>query len=304
MRVSLSAAARRAGWLAACVLCIAACTPRPKPAAFGSGLAEVPASTSIRKQERAMFERLNRDRKAQGLSALSFDARLSEIARHHSADMRDHGFFEHESPTSGRLEDRLDAAGYLFLTARENLSEAPDVERSQDGLLASPHHYENIMAPDVTHVGIGIVEGGVKDPRNLTLTQVFATPLVPEAPAQARSRILERISSERAAKGTSRLKLDPELTSLAEKHIVDLDAAGSPESAKTASEGVGKALEGKVAGRLWVSAQVVPGSQQLAVPEALASAPSARLGLAVRRVEAVSGRPALQVLLIVLEVKR
>lgn len=251
-----------------------------------------------------MFERLNRDRAARGLPALEFDPRLSDVARHHSADMRDHGFFEHESPTTGQLENRLDAAGYLFLTARENLSEAPDVERSEDGLLASPPHKENIMARDVTHVGIGIVDGGVKDPRNLTVTQVFATPLVLEAPAQARSRILEHISKLRSAKALAKPRLDPTLTTLAEKHIVELDAAGSPSSANTASEGIGKALSGNVEGRLWISAQVIPRAEQLAVPEALSSAPAARLGIAVRRVEATSGRPALQVLLVVLESTR
>ena len=250
-----------------------------------------------------MFERLNRDRKEQGLPPLEFDAQLSDVARHHSADMRDHGFFEHASPSTGQLENRLDAAGYLFLTARENLSEAPDVERSEDGLLASPPHHENIMARDVTRVGIGIVEGGVKDPRNLTVTQVFATPLALEAPAQARSRILERIAKQRSEKALGKPRLDATLTTLAEKHIVDLDAQGSPASANTASEGIGKALSGNVEGRLWISAQVVPGAEQLAVPDALSSAPSARLGIAVRRVEATSGRPALQVLLVVLEPK-
>ena len=117
-----------------------------------------------------MFERLNRDRARKGRAPLHWDPRLSEVARHHSADMRDHGFFEHESPSTGSVDNRLDAAGYPFLTARENLSEAPDVEQSEDALLESPHHYENIMAEDVTHVGVGIVGGGVRDPRNITVT--------------------------------------------------------------------------------------------------------------------------------------
>ena len=125
-------------------------------------------------QERGMFERLNRDRKAQGCRALRFDERLSDVARHHSADMRDHRFFEHESPRTGGVDNRLDAAGYLLPTARENLSEAPDIERSQDGLLKARPHHENIMSEDVTHVGIGIVEGGVVDPRNVAVTQVLA----------------------------------------------------------------------------------------------------------------------------------
>jgi len=248
-----------------------------------------------------MFERLNRDRAERKLPPLGFDLRLSEVARHHSADMRDHGFFEHVSPNTGHLENRLDAAGYLFLTARENLSEAPDIELSEDGLLASPPHHENIMARDVTRVGIGIVEGGVQDPRNLTVTQVFATPLEEEPPARALAQILERIAAERSAKGLKQAARAPSLMALAEEHIGQLDASGSPESAAQASEGVGAELAGKVDGRLWISAQVVPGSAQLSLPEALLRAPSCQLGAAARRVVSSTGRPALQVLLIVLE---
>src|SRR5690606_3600973 len=116
-------------------------------------------------------------------------------------DMRDHQFFEHESPNSGSLDDRLNASGYLFLNARENLSEAPDVERSQAGLMLSPPHHENIMAADVTHVGIGIVPGGVVDPRNLTVTQVFAKPGRQESVEEARTSILRSIQSARAKRG-------------------------------------------------------------------------------------------------------
>src|SRR5688572_8960391 len=62
------------------------CKPAPAPA-FGSGLSRVPANAQVSRLEVAMAARLNRDRKAHGLPALRLDERLSEIARHHSADM-------------------------------------------------------------------------------------------------------------------------------------------------------------------------------------------------------------------------
>lgn len=274
---------------------------RSQGPAFGSGLAPVRADATVQRAERAMFERLNRDRKARGLPPLELDARLSEVARHHSADMRDHDFFEHASARTGDVDDRLDAAGYLFLTARENLSEAPDVESSQDALLDSPPHFANIMADDVTHVGIGIVKGGVVDGRNLTVTQVFATPLVEETPARAQSRIWERVQRERKARGLRPPRRDPKLDQLAAEHLPELDAAGSPESVERAGKGVAEALQGKQAGRLIMSAQVVPGSGQLSLPEPLVRSASASAGLAARRVESASGRPGLQVLLLVVE---
>lgn len=248
-----------------------------------------------------MFDRLNRDRAERGLSKLDFDPRLSDVARHHSADMRDHGFFEHVSPSSGSVDHRLDAAGYLFLTARENISEAPDVESSQDALLDSPPHYENIMATDISHVGIGIVQGGVVDPRNLTVTQVFATPLVPESPERAERRISERIQRERDRARLPPARREAKLAELARGHLEHLDAAGSEDSVQRAGDAIAQALDGKQAARLSISAQVVPSSAQLGLPEGLVTARSCSFGLAARRVRADRGRPALQVLLVVLE---
>jgi uncharacterized protein YkwD len=292
--------AARAWAAVAAVLLLAtshACKPAPAPQ-FGSGLARVPASGGVLRLERAMFARLNRDRKANGLPALRFDERLGDIARHHSADMRDHHFFEHESPRTGSVDNRLDAAGYAFLTARENLSEAPDVERSQDGLLNSPPHYANIMSNDVTHVGIGIVEGGVVDANNLTVTQVFARPAQNEVPEQAARRTLERLDRERAARQRSPAKRSRQLMQLAEKHLQDLDERASPESVERAGQGVVKALEGKEAGSLLISAQVVPSSDQVGFPDALLEASKCDVGLALRRAKGAQGRPALQVLLL------
>jgi uncharacterized protein YkwD len=274
-----------------------ACKPAPTPQ-FGSGLAHVAASGDVHRRERAMFERLNRDRKAKGLPPLRFDERLSDVARHHSADMRDHRFFEHESPRTGGVDNRLDAAGYAFLTARENLSEAPDVERSQDGLLQSPPHYANIMSSDVTHVGIGIVEGGVVDPSNLTVTQVFARPAEEEAPERAARRALERLDRERAGRQRSAARRSRQLMQLAEKHLEDLDDRASPESVERAGQGVVNALEGKEAGSVVISAQVVPSSEQVGFPDVLLEATKCEVGLALRRAKGEHGRPALQVLLL------
>jgi uncharacterized protein YkwD len=292
--------ARRAWAALAAVLSLGAghaCKPAPAPQ-FGSGLARIPASGGVQRLERTMFARLNRDREARGLPALRFDERLSDIARHHSADMRDHHFFEHESPRTGSVDNRLDAAGYAFLTARENLSEAPDVERSQDGLLNSPPHFANIMSSDVTHVGIGIVEGGVVDASNLTVTQVFARPAEDEAPERAALRALERLDRERAARQRSPAKRSRQLMQLAEKHLEDLDERASPESVERAGQGVVKALEGKEAGSVMISAQLVPSSDRVGFPDALLEASKCDVGLALRRAKGEHGRPALQVLLL------
>jgi hypothetical protein len=247
-----------------------------------------------------MAERLNRDRASQGLPPLRLDERLSDVARHHSQDMRDHHFFEHTSLRTGGVDNRLDAAGYAFLTARENLSEAPDIEHSQDSLLDSPPHYANIMSTDVTHVGIGIVQGGVVEPMNLTVTQVFARPSEAETPERATQRALQRLDRQRGERKHRPAERATRLMQLAQKHLAELDESASAGSVERASQGIVAALQGPKGGRVVISAQVVPSSEQVAFPEALLDAPACSVGLAMRAVKGEHGRPALQLLLLVL----
>jgi uncharacterized protein YkwD len=287
------------GWLGATLapLTLAGCRPAAPAPAFGSGLARVPASAQVSQLETAMVARLNHDRKAHGLPALRLDERLSEIARHHSADMRDHHFFEHQSPRTGSVDNRLDAAGYAFITVRENLSEAPDIERGEEGLLNSPPHYANIMSNDVTHVGVGIVGGGVVDPRNLTITQVFARPAENEAPERAERAALQRLDEARRERGHAAARRDRQLMKLAETHLPQIDARDGAASVDAASEAIVRELAGQQGGVL-ISAQVVPGAAQVAFPGLLLDAPRCAVGLAMQRTTGEHGRPALLVLLL------
>ncbi|HLV65182.1 MAG TPA: CAP domain-containing protein [Polyangiaceae bacterium] len=285
----------------ACLAVASACSRAPS-ARFGSGLARIPAAPEIRRDERAQFELLNQDRAAHGLPPLQYDDALAEIARYHSADMRDHRFFAHESPTSGSLDDRLNAAGYLFLAARENLSEAPDVKRSQESLMKSPGHRENILSRDVTHVGIGIVRGGVEDPKNLLVTQVFARPGKAESADEARAAIVRSLTRARRDRGLAPARESALLAELAEEHVASLGSAGSPEDLAP----VGKAIAEAVAGLgsdapqgLVAGAQLLPQSSELEIPSQFLELRSASYGLAVREVRGPTGRPMIQVLLLI-----
>jgi hypothetical protein len=251
--------------------------------------------------EHAMFQRLNRDRKAHGLPALQYDERLADIGRYHSQDMHDHKFFEHDSPTTGSLDNRLNRAGYLFGMARENLSEAPDVQTSEDGLLKSPGHFANIMSPDVTHVGVGIVKGGVLDARNFLFTQVFARPTVQETPAAAQQAILRAINRQRAAQHWSGLTLHPLLTRLANDHIDEID----PNDGGRSLAGVGNAVSAEVSAQkntgfkaVMLTGQLIVDSASFEVPPPLLR-PEARVGVAVRKAPNEIGRPMLHVLFVI-----
>lgn len=267
----------------------------------GGGLSRVAPAPGIAAQEHEMFGRLNEDRRGQELAPLKYDEQLADIGRSHSADMRDHAFFAHESPNTGSLEDRLNAARYLFLTSRENLAEGPDVQRAQDGLLNSPKHYANIMATDVTHVGIGIV-ARQGEPTSLLITQVFAKPGEDEGERQALGRIVEQVTLARKGAGLSPVRPLPRLNTLAEKHIEELSVPLRPAALKRVGDMVAKELAGKpiegVAG-VSVGGQLLPQSSEFEMAAALLRPATAHYGLAVRKVPGEGGRPMLLVLLLV-----
>lgn len=269
---------------------------------FGSGLPAVEASSEILALERAMFDRLNRDRAGKGLGPLAYDEELAAVGRFHSNDMKTHKFFAHDSPTSGSLEDRLDRAGYLAAIARENLAEGPNVDGAEDSLLQSPGHYANIMAEDITHVGIGIVKGGVEDPRNLTITQVFATPAEEQSPGEAKQTIVARIQEGRQKAGAPPAQVHPVLQRLADEHIDELPADVDEAAADAIGDAVAKALnetQGHGLGGVAVTAARVISASRYEVPGILLTPKVRQFGLAVAEGKDERGRPAMKVLLLI-----
>jgi len=249
-----------------------------------------------------MAERVNADRAAKGLPPLAYEPALAEVARFHASDMRTHRFFAHESPSSGSLDDRLAAAGFNASTARENLAEAPDVSQAQAGLLASPGHYANIMAGDITHIGVGIVQGGVADPDNLLFVQVFASPLGAQSTAEAVADVMQKINDARRLKGLGKLAELGLLTDIAQKHVEGLgDAIVREDLAEVAQATI---HDVEVARARDVNAVTVAGSLLLhtSMYEAPAAAldPGARtMGVAAAEGRDDKGRRAVIVLVVV-----
>jgi len=137
------------------------------PATPVSNTTEVKGLTA---DESKMLELVNQERQRAGLKPLQIDMRLVEISRKKSKDMIDNNYFGHTSPTYGTPFDALKNNGISYRYAGENLAGAPTVERAHTGLMNSPGHRANILNPNYTHIGIGIVEGG---PYGKMFTQTF-----------------------------------------------------------------------------------------------------------------------------------
>src|SRR5690606_11612 len=214
---------------------------------------------------------------------------------------RDHGFFAHESPTTGVLEDRMDHAGYLALEMRENLAVAGDVDRAQENLLESPGHRENIFAPTVSHIGIGIVQGASQAPRALTVTQVFARPAELETPSEVAQGIVARIDAARAQQGLPTLVVHPLLEDLAEEHVGDLPDGVPPGSTGPIGDEVSRALAeepGHGLGSIRIVAQLVFSSDEADPPPASLTPAITHAGVAAMPGRDERGRPRVKALLL------
>lgn len=155
--------------------------PSPEAAATTAG------GSDRARLERLIHERINGVRESEGLPTLAVDPELREIARYHSRDMAERGYFAHTAPDGETMRDRYDRFGYecrvstgdgRYAIGAENIyrqsASTPDdpagVARSVvAGWMDSPPHRENILREYWQHEGIGVavVEDGT--------TQVFVT---------------------------------------------------------------------------------------------------------------------------------
>ena len=126
---------------------------------------------SVSAQEQKMVNLLNQDRKNNGRTALTLDPELCRIARIKSADMRENGYFAHESPTFGRVGQMLKHFGYRFSAAGENIAHHANVDKAQAAFMSSQGHRSNILSSAWTKVGIGIVQDAQG---YIYATQIFA----------------------------------------------------------------------------------------------------------------------------------
>ena len=118
---------------------------------------KVPMPADVREGEQLMFDLINKARAEAHLPALAYDDRLADTARLHSEDMFRNKYFAHDSPTLGDLGARMAKAGIKAKKFTENIANNQDLAAAHQELMDSPGHRKNILDPDLTRVGVGIV---------------------------------------------------------------------------------------------------------------------------------------------------
>ena len=123
--------------------------------------------------ERQLFDLVNDERTQRGFAALEWDERLVPVARSHSQEMLTLKYFSHDSPIAGSPFDRIRGAGIPYSRAGENLAYAQSVSVAHRALMDSPGHRQNILRPEFTRIGIGVITAGIY---GRMFTQLFVTP--------------------------------------------------------------------------------------------------------------------------------
>ncbi|MCD8180151.1 MAG: CAP domain-containing protein [Firmicutes bacterium] len=123
--------------------------------------------------EQEVFELVNEVRAENGLSALTWAEDLAEIARAHSADMINRGFFSHTNPDGESPFDRLKSNGISYRAAAENIACGQrTAEAVMESWMNSSGHRANILSSSVKEIGIG----AAKDSQGIVYwTQLFVT---------------------------------------------------------------------------------------------------------------------------------
>ncbi len=117
-----------------------------------------------------MLDLVNQDRRAAGLAEVQWDAGAASAGQQHATEMAEAGYFSHWSLEGLGPDHRYAFAGGAS-SVMENLhlhwrtpgfgprNEADwreVIRKAEESLMQSPGHRANILAPEHTHVGIGM----------------------------------------------------------------------------------------------------------------------------------------------------
>lgn len=117
--------------------------------------------TPNERMENHLLVLVNVERKKAGLNPLERDTAIRTVARLHSEDMFQKGYFSHINLDNKSPFDRMRSRRIIYKAAGENLALAQTVEIAHVGLMNSPGHKANILNSKFNRVGIGIMDGGI-----------------------------------------------------------------------------------------------------------------------------------------------
>ena len=107
--------------------------------------------------EKEVFDLINKQRTANGLSALKVDSQVQRVAKIKAQDMVTNSYFSHNSPTYGTPFEMLQNFKIMYKTAGENIAGNSSNNGAVNAWMNSSGHKANILNSSFNYTGIGIV---------------------------------------------------------------------------------------------------------------------------------------------------
>jgi uncharacterized protein YkwD len=130
-----------------------------------TGHAATVMSPAAKHMASLLFDDANNYRAANGLATLQYEGRLVDSAYFHAFRMAQTGEFEHTLSDGVDLGTRVARAGFSYALVRENIAYTTDTLSGTEsiarclhqGWVDSPGHRENLLATDVTQLGVAVI---------------------------------------------------------------------------------------------------------------------------------------------------
>ncbi|MFZ2086965.1 MAG: CAP domain-containing protein [Desulfobaccales bacterium] len=129
--------------------------------------------------ERTIYRFTNEVRQKNGVSPLTWENSLCDVARAHSADMLVRNYFSHNNPEGRSPHERIVAGSRFPLSMTgENIWTSSGRQQGDprqlariivDNWMSSPGHRQNLLHPGFTDIGVGVAARGT----DVMVTQVF-----------------------------------------------------------------------------------------------------------------------------------
>ncbi len=111
----------------------------------------------MRSNSEQIFALANQARAQAGVGQLTWDPALADAALAHCRRMVEEGPIAHRYGGELDVSGRAAQAGAHFSVIEENVAIGPSADGIHEEWMHSPGHRQNLLSPDVDHVGIAVV---------------------------------------------------------------------------------------------------------------------------------------------------
>ncbi|HUP15535.1 MAG TPA: CvpA family protein [Acidimicrobiia bacterium] len=116
-----------------------------------------------------VFGFINEVRLGAGINPLPWSEELAVVAALHAEEMYRNGYLSHVSPVTGRVADRVAAAGIGLASTAENIGLAATTRAVHEEMVGSVPHRARMLSGAVDRVGVATVAG----PYGIIVVEVF-----------------------------------------------------------------------------------------------------------------------------------